>query len=143
MRNFIYIFFLIVSSSIFAQTNIEQDELFLKYEQEYLNSSRAQLGVNYERAINNFQSRFIDFKSRDKFEKAKDKERWLSKNISKTTFGSENEASEVYKNLVNSKNALDNNSKIVQDIRNELLKKYDEKLIWDVLQTRIKSKREE
>src|SRR5690606_3384041 len=78
MRNLIYIFFLIVSSNIFAQSSIEQDELFLKYEQEYLNSSRAQLGVNYEKAINNFYSKFIDFKSRYKFEKAKDKERWLS-----------------------------------------------------------------
>lgn len=142
MRNLIYVFFLIVSSNIFAQSSIEQDELFLKYEQEYLNSSRAQLGVNYEKAINNFYSKFIDYKSRDKFEKAKDKERWLSKNISKTTFSSENDASETYKNLVNSKNALDNSIKIVQDIRNELLKKYDEKLIWDILQARIKSKRE-
>ncbi len=139
MKNFIYAIILIASSSIYAQTSIENDALFLKYEQEYLRIGTSNLGRDYELANRNFHTNFIDHKERNKFAKSKDKERWLTKNYKKTTFSSATEAVNAYNNMVNAKAALDKQTNEVQEIRNELLKKYDVNLVWETLQTRIKT----
>ena len=138
MKNFIYAIILIASSSIYAQTSIENDALFLKYEQEYLKMSTSNLGVQHEQANKEFNSSFNSSKETNKFAKSKDKESWLTKNYKKTTFSSATEAVNAYNNMVNAKAALDKQTNEVQEIRNELLKKYDVNLIWETLQTRIK-----
>ncbi len=141
MRNLIYIFILIASSNIYSQTDIEIDELFIKYEQEYLKMNSLGEIDNFELANKNFYSKFSNYKERYKFEKNKDKERWLNKNHKRTDFNSATEAIDAYNHLVSSKEAIDKMSNNIQEIRNELLKKYDVNLIWETLQTRIKSKR--
>jgi len=139
MKNLIYSIVLIASSSIYAQSGIESDALFLKYEQEYLKMGTSNLGRNYEQANQNFYSKFIDHKERNKFSKSKDKENWLTKNYKKTAFTSAAEAVSSYNNIVSAKEAMDKVSNEIQEIRNELLKKYDVNLIWNTLQARIKS----
>lgn len=140
MKNFICILILIVSTNLYAQSGIENDELFLKYEQEYLKSVYSSTaGPDYELANKNFYAIFNNYKDRAKFEKAKDKESWLSKNSKKLNSNSATEALSLYKTFVESKEILENNSKFVGGIRNELLKKYDERVIWETLQRRIKA----
>lgn len=142
MKNYISIIVLIFSTSIFAQSGIENDELYLKYEQEYLKSIRSSTAASdYELANKNFYTIFNNYKDRAKFEKAKDKISWLSKNSNKLNSNSAAEALSLYKTFVESKQVLDNNSKFVEGIRNELIKKYDEKIIWETLQNRIKARK--
>lgn len=140
MKNIIYIIILIASSNIYAQNGIENDELFLKYEQEYFNKSKLVDIENYEFANKDFYSKFNDHKEKDKFRNTKDKERWLNKNLKKTQFKSENEAIESYNKIVSSKEVIDGFNNDIKEIRNELLKKYDVNLIWETLQNRNKSK---
>lgn len=140
MRNFIYILILIASTNLYAQNGIESDELFLKYEQEYLKSIYSSTaGPDYERANKYFYDCFKDYRDRSKFEKAKEKERWLIKNYSKLNVKDSTEALSLYKTFIESKELFDNNNKFVGNIRNELLKKYDERVIWETLQRRIKA----
>jgi len=141
MKKLISIIILIASVNIYAQNAIETDELFLKYEQEYLKTGNSEDGRNYELANKNFTSKFNDYKQWGKFVKSKDKERWLSKNFSKTEFGSANEALQAYKDMVESSTLIRERNNAIQEIRNELLKKYDETLIWETLQTRLKAKK--
>ena len=140
MKKLISIIILIASVNIYAQNAIETDELFLKYEQEYLKTGNSEDGRNYELANKNFTSKFNDYKQRNKFQKSKNKESWLSKNVSKTEFGSANEALQAYKDMVESSTLIRERNNAIQEIRNELLKKYDETLIWETLQTRLKVK---
>ena len=140
MKNLIYSIILIASSSIYAQGGIENDALFLKYEQEYLKMGTSNLGLEYEQANQDFYSKFTDYKERNKFGKSKDKEKWLDRNYKKTAFSSAKEALGSYNNLLKATEAVDKMSNNVQEIRNELLKKYDVNLIWETLQNRIKTK---
>ena len=140
MKNLIYSLILIASSSIYAQSGIESDAQFLKYEQAYLKMSSSNDGENYEIAAHDFYSKFTDYKERSKFSKSNDKEKWLNKNYKKTAFGSAAEAINSYTTMVNAQEAINKSSNDLQEIRNELLKKYDVNLIWDTLQNRIKAK---
>ncbi len=141
MRNFIYILVLIVSTNLYAQSGIENDELFLKYEQAYLNMNSQNEINNYEQATKNFYTSFVNYKDRSKFTKTKDKERWLNKNYSKLNLNSATEALNLYNALINSKAIIDSKNKVVEDTRNELLKKYDVNLVWETLQNRIKARK--
>ena len=141
MKNLIYSIVLIASSSIYAQSGIESDALFLKYEQEYLKMGTSNLGRNYEQATASFYSKFTDYKELNKFNKSKDKENWLTKNFKKTGFTSATEAVSSYNSIVSAKEAKTKESNEIQEIRNELLKKYDVNLIWNTLQTKIKASR--
>lgn len=140
MKNLIYSIILIASSNIYAQSGIESDALFLKYEKAYLEMGSSNLGRNYEQANQNFYSNFTDHKERNKFSKSNDKEKWLNKNYKKTAFSSATEAVNSYTSMVNAQEAIDKMSNDIQAVRNELLKKYDVNLIWDTLQNRIKAK---
>ena len=140
MKNLIYSIILIASSNIYAQSGIESDALFLKYEKAYLEMGSSNLGRNYEQANQNFYSNFTDHKERNKFSKSKDKEKWLNKNYKKTAFVSSTEAVNSYTSMVNAQEAIDKMSNDIQAVRNELLKKYDVNLIWTTLQNRIKAK---
>ena len=139
MKNLIYSIILIASSNIYAQSGIENDALFLKYEQAYLEMGSSNLGRDYEQSSQSFYSKFTDYKERNKFSKTKDKEKWLSKNYKKTAFASSLEAVNSYNNMVNAQEAINKSSNDIQEIRNELLKKYDVNLIWQTLQSRIKN----
>ena len=141
MRNFIYILVLIVSTNLYAQSGIENDELFLKYEQAYLNMNSQNEFNNYEQATKNFYTSFVNYKDRSKFTKTKDKERWLNKNYSKLNLNSATEALNLYNALINSKAIIDSKNNVVEDTRNELLKKYDVNLVWETLQNRIKARK--
>ena len=141
MKKLIYIIILMASLNIYAQNAIETDELFLKYEQEYLKAGSSKDGYNYELANKNFTSKFNDYKQWGKFVKSKDKERWLSKNFSKTEFSSADEALQAYNDMVNFDKSLKERNNAIQEIRNELLKKYDETLIWETLQARLKARK--
>src|SRR5690606_15185390 len=141
MKKLIYIIILIASTSIYAQNAIETDELFLKYEQEYLKTGNSEDGRNYELANKNFYSKFNDYKQRNKFKKSKNKESWLNNNFSKTKYGTVNEALQAYKDMVNFDKSIKERINSTQEIRNELLKKYDETLIWETLQTRLKARK--
>ena len=140
MKNLIYSVILIASSSIYAQSGIENDALYLKYEQAYLNMGASNNGMNYELAAKDFNENFTDYKERNKFNKSKDKEKWLNKNYKKTAFTSAAAAVNSYNNMINAQDAINKVSNDVQEIRNELLKRYDVNLVWETLQTRIKSK---
>ena len=139
MKNLIYSIILIASSNIYAQSGIESDALFLKYEKAYLDMSTSRNVEDYELASKNFYSKFTDYKERNKFSKSKDKEKWLNKNYKKTAFSSATEAVTSYTNMVNTQEAIDKVSNDIQEIRNELLKKYDVNLVWETLQRRIKA----
>lgn len=139
MKNIIYVVFLLVTINGFAQSTIEQDALFLKYEQEYLKMGTSNHGRNYELANKNFYSNFADHKDRNKFIKNSNKENWLNKNYDKAGFSSANEALNSYNNMVTAKDALDKEVNNVIEIRNNLLKKYDATLVSETIQRRFKA----
>ena len=58
MKNLIYIFLLIASTNLYAQSGIENDALFLKYEQEYLKFGKSNLSEDYEQANKDFNSKY-------------------------------------------------------------------------------------
>jgi len=139
MKSIIYIIILIFSTGLYAQSAIETDELFLKYEKEYVNSSeRMNYGRDYENAITSFQSKFSDQKNSKAFAKSKNKERWLERNFSKTAFNSANEALDSYAKINQAKENLDRANNKLGDLHKELSKKYDVALIWETLQSRLK-----
>src|SRR5690606_38499448 len=107
MKNLIYSIILIASSNLYAQSSIESDALFLKYEKAYLEMGSSNLGRDYEQANQNFYSNFTDHKERNKFSKSNDKEKWLNKNYKKTAFGSAAEAVNSYASMVNAQEAID------------------------------------
>ncbi len=140
MKNLIYIIVLIASTNIYAQSSIVTDELYLKYEKANLDVIKNPTnGHNYELAITTFYSNFTDYKERIKFDKSKDKENWLNKNYKKTAFKSADEGVAVYNNLLKSKEAIDGVRNNIQEIQNELLKKYDANLISETLRNRLKA----
>ena len=139
MKSIIYIIILIFSTGLYAQSAIETDELFLKYEKEYVNSSeRMNYGRDYENAITSFQSKFSDQKNSKAFAKSKNKERWLERNFSKIAFNSADEALDSYARLNQAKENLDRANNKLGDLHKELSKKYDVALIWETLQSRFK-----
>jgi|SRR5690606_32374124 len=139
MKNIIYIIVLTLSTGLYAQSSIETDELYLKYEKEYKNSSEmTQFALEYENAIESFYSGFEDSKRLRSFEKTNNKNQWLKRNFSKINFSSANEALDSYEKLIQTKEKLDNANKKLGDLHKELSQKYDTTLIWETLQTRLK-----
>ncbi|WKW45934.1 hypothetical protein P3875_09100 [Myroides sp. JBRI-B21084] len=141
MKNIIYVVFLLVTINGFAQSSIEQDALYLKYEQAYLQLGSSNIAQQYEAATSNFYEKFDDYKVSNKFKGANDKERWLSKNASKTKFANETEALAAYKTMVSLNETMQQTNNSIQAIRSELLNKYDSKIVWETLQRRVKENR--
>jgi len=123
MKNFIYSIVLIASTSIYAQNNIESDQLFLKYEQEYVKNLQSTAGFDYEQAYASFSQHFTDIKAREK-----------------TAFTSASEAVASYNNLLQIKATKDAASSNLIQMRSDLLKKYDGMLIYQTLKTRAQAK---
>lgn|SRR5690606_16842137 len=139
MKSIICIIIMIFSSGLYAQSLIETDELYLKYEKEYINSSeRVKYGVEYENAVASFYSNFNDPKRLKDFSKNKNKERWLQKNFSKIAFNSVEEALQAYSKLNQAKQNLDEANNKLRNLHKELMQKYDAALILKTLQYRLK-----
>jgi len=76
MKNIICIVILMFATGLYAQSTIETNELYLKYEKEYINLTTSDYVTKYEEANREFQMRF-DNKRKGSFQKSKNKERWL------------------------------------------------------------------
>lgn len=140
MKNIIYLLFLMISANVFAQSNIVNDELFLKYETEYLKflkSRSAQDLLSLDNAEGSFYKKFKDAKALKSFKKNKDQAKWLQKNLSKTNFASVNEAQTSYADLISLKNKFEEDGKLSLQLLDELVKKYDPALIWSTLKSRL------
>ncbi|WCM41131.1 hypothetical protein MG290_09190 [Flavobacterium sp. CBA20B-1] len=140
MKNIIYIIFLIVSANGFAQSGIANDQLFLKYEAAYLtylNNIDSQELKKLDEDESTFYKMFISPKAIKSFKKQKDQSKWLQKNLSKTHYKSVLEAQEAYNNIVTVRNKANDESKMFTELLEELLKKYDSKLIWKTLTERM------
>jgi len=140
MKNIIYILFLIVSTNVFAQSEIVNDELFLKYEKEYLryvNSRDAQELQKLDKAEGAFYLMFKDQKGLKSFKKNKDQIKWLGKNLSKTNFSSVSEAQTSYSDLFSMKQQQMEKGRASSELLDELVKKYDPALIWKTLKSRL------
>lgn len=140
MRKIFYILTFVFSTSLYAQASIETDQLYLKYEAEYLdNSDRAKYGRAYEESASDFQMKFgADQKRIKAFNESKDKERWLQRNYSKLSFESAQQAVDLYNSMLTSKQNLDAANDRLKVLYEELKTKYDHTLIWQTLQNRIK-----
>jgi len=137
MKNIICIVILMFATGLYAQSTIETNELYLKYEKEYINLTTSDYVTKYEEANREFQMRF-DNKRKGSFQKSKNKERWLQKNFSKTAFSSANEALDSFAKLNQAKQNLDLANNKLRDLHKELSEKYDVTLIWETLQSRLK-----
>lgn len=137
MKNIICIVILMFATGLYAQSTIETNELYLKYEKEYINLTTSDYVTKYEEANREFQMRF-DNKRKGSFQKSKNKERWLQKNFSKTAFSSANEALDSFAKLNQAKQNLDLANNKLGDLHKELSEKYDVTLIWETLQSRLK-----
>lgn len=141
MKNIIYLIFLIISTCGFAQSSaIVNDDLFLKYEQEYLkylNSRDNQELQKLDNAEASFYLMFKDQKGIKSFKKNKDQIKWLGKNLSKTNFSSVSEAQISYTDLYNMKQKQIEQGRASSELLDELVKKYDPALIWETLKSRL------
>lgn len=141
MKNIIYLIFLIVSTSGFAQSStIVNDELFLKYEKEYLkylNNRDNQELQKLDKAEGAFYLMFKDQKGIKSFKKNKDQIKWLGKNLSKTNFSSVSEAQTSYADLYSMKQKQIEQGRSSSELLDELVKKYDPALIWKTLKSRL------
>lgn len=140
MKNLLYILLLIVPANLSAQSGIVNDELYLKYEAEYLkytNSISAEELKTLDQLDGYFYSKFKDAKALKSFNKHKDPIKWLEKNFTKTNFSNQNEALKAYSTLSASKQSLDVRGQLTSELLKELVKKYDPALIWKTLSARL------
>lgn len=142
MKNILGAVLCIFSMNIYSQTtSIETDPLYLQFEKEYANLSASNsLAKDADIKISDFNIKLGTDKNRAKFYKDKDKERWLKKNISKTSFPSVEQALEDLNAVVKLQNELALSRSEVDKLKEELIKKYSSELIWSTLKTRLAKK---
>lgn len=126
---------IIFSLNVQAQSDesIEKDDLFLQYRESYIDFKKQNYYKEYEISINNFVKELIGVKAKIDFHKAKDKERWLKKNISKTKFTSYELAIVTYNSMIESEKKLKTGQEEIVKLRENLLNKYDIKLVNETL----------
>src|SRR5690554_8220073 len=84
MKSIICVIILMFSTGLYAQSAIETDELFLRYEKEYINfSERRNYGMEYENAVGSFRSNFNDPKEKKPLKITKTKNRGCKRIFSK------------------------------------------------------------
>lgn len=141
MKNIFYIVLLVVSAKMYSQQNndITKDELYLKYENAYLNINNqgARALGNLDEVSSEFYNKFQNPKVLESFSKSKDKMKWLNKNSNKTLFTNAQEALNSYTNFMNLKESYTKNTIVLTDLLNQLKLKYDGLLIWNTLKSRI------
>lgn len=142
MKNILGAVLCIFSMNIYSQTtSIEADPLYLQFEKEYQKVSiNNTLVKDVDMKISDFNDKLGDDKTRAKFYKNKDKERWLNKNISKTSFSSVAQAMDDLNKITKLQNELAVLGSEAGKLREELIKKYSSELIWSTLKTRLAKK---
>jgi len=129
--------FITFSNNSFAQnTDILQDELYIKYEEAYKKYISSDNHKEYQTVTKDLASktkakRWLDIKSMDNLDS------WLEENFSKTTFTSKSEAkTTILKAFKLAEYDLEA-KKESTILFNELSKKYDSKLIITTIANRI------
>lgn len=141
MKNILSAVLLIFSMNIYSQNiSIENDELYQQFEKEYKKISLNSTPNDLDLRISSFNSKLGDKKNSSKFYKSKDKEQWLTKNVSKTKFISSQEAIADFNKI----NSLEAEQALIgqeaRKLREELIKRYDSKLVWETLKSRLAKK---
>lgn len=140
MKHLIIAVFLVCTTNIYSQ-NIESDPLFLKYENEYHNGALKKLDFNlYEGNLSAFAKSFKDAKAIMNFNKSKDKNRWMQKNLDKTNFSNIGEAMALYNSIIDFEAKQKEASVEITQLNNELEKKYSGKEIFAALKMRYEKK---
>lgn len=139
MKNILGAVLCIFSMNIYSQTtSIETDPLYLQFEKEYEKVSiNNTLVKDIDMKISDFNYKLGDDKTRVKFYKNKDKERWLTKNISKTSFPSVEQALQDLDKIAKLQDQLAMLGSEAGKLREELLKKYNSDLVWKTLKSRL------
>lgn len=139
MKNILGAVLCIFSMNIYSQTtSIETDPLYLQFEKEYEKISiNNTLVKDIDMKISDFNYKLGDDKTRVKFYKNKDKERWLTKNISKTSFSSVEQALQDLDKIAKLQDQLAMLGSEAGKLREELLKKYNSDLVWKTLKSRL------
>lgn len=139
MKNILGAVLCIFSMNIYSQTtSIETDPLYLQFEKEYEKVSiNNTLVKDIDMKISDFNYKLGDDKTRVKFYKNKDKERWLTKNISKTSFSSVEQALQDLDKIAKLQDQLAMLGSEAGKLREELLKKYNSDLVWKTLKSRL------
>ena len=140
MKHILYIILLIFSSSVFAQSSIVTDELYLKYEKAYTNYHNSRDFQEYQKLDKmdgDFYKSFNNAKALNSYRKSKDPLKWLQKNLSKTTFSNIDEAHKLYNDILAIRQKLESEAMVHIELFNQLLKKYDSEIIWNTLKARL------
>lgn len=145
MKNIICLLFLVVTAAMHSQQNstLLNDPLYLKYEATYISNETNSKNINLENLDEislEFYSNITDAKSLEGFSKSKDKEKWLTKNLKKTTFNSSEEAISLYKKIESIKAKEEEINREMREMMSELKKKYDGKLIFYTLRERLQNR---
>lgn len=128
---------IMISMSINAQNKIENDELFIKYKEEYKkNLIDNQIAQQLEMKSQAFYKKIKTDVKRD-FYKSKSKEKWLKKNISKTGFRTLQEAEYAYIELKRIQEENDSKTSVTLELYNELLNKYNREDIYQAVKDYI------
>ena len=140
MKHLIIAVLLVFTTNLYSQ-NIESDPLFLKYENEYHNGALKKLDFNlYEKNLGAFDKSFKDAKASVSFNKSKDKQRWIEKNLDRTSFSSINEAKALYNSITDFEVKHREASVEIAKLNTELEKKYSGKEIFAALKRRYEKK---
>lgn len=137
MKNIFIIIVFIFSININAQSKIENDELFARYKKEYIKQSEnRQVASEFDAKSQAFHEKMNSDKKRG-FYKSKNKGKWLKKNISKTGFQNLEEAEYAYAEVRRLEDELRNRGKVVKELYEELLKKYDREVIFEAVKNNV------
>jgi len=138
---------ILFSSTVFGQSDIVNDKLYLNYEKEYLNyvNTRGEIVElqSLDKMESDFYNNFKDSKSKKKFLKSKDQNKWLENNYSRTLFVNAASAQNLFESITTLR--LKNTAAAAgyMQLLEELLKKYDSKLIWETLKSRLADHKKE
>lgn len=139
MKNLMCIVLLVCSFNLFAQSNIESDELYLKYEKEYLNYLKdvEDIGLNkLDKMESDFYNSFKNQKLLESFLKSSNKLKWIDKNSSKL----DNGFKDKYNDILNIRMVEKEKASAYLQILDQLIIKYDRYLIWNTIKNRLVTK---
>lgn len=145
MRNLICLMLFVVTSTMYSQTSIVNDSLYLQYEAAYTKHSLnySPLIYNLDRISHEFYTKLGNGKSLTAFNKSKNKEKWLQKNVKKTSFLDAQEAVFLYTSMKEIEQYQEEQGKEMKELLRKLKQKYDGALIWDALKSRLSDNKKE
>lgn len=135
---FIFSLVLYVSCTLNTHGQIVQDKVYLDYEAAYIKYGNDVSPIIHELDVlsRDFNQKF-DTKNYSKFLKSKDKEKWLTKNITKTNFLDINEALFMYNTLQEYQNFKLEKSTQLNVLYEALVSKYDKDVVFETLKERL------